>query len=115
MNSTGVSFRTNKATFKSWSGTIDVFWTVDDASADDVEQGGTYDAADDSDHFGILQPGSTEVSVEFWPAGDATAGDLGYKANCLITSRTISSSVDGMVEATVSVLGTEALVTLNKD
>ena len=115
MNVSGVPFRTNKATFKSWSGTVDVFWTVDDAQADDVEQGGTYNASDDSDHFGILQPGSTEVTIEFWPAGDATAGDLGYTASCLITSRTISSSVDGMVEATISVLGTTALETKNSD
>ena len=115
MNVSGVPFRTNKATFKSWSGTVDVFWTVDDANADDIEAGGTYNAGDDSNHFGILQPGSDPVVIEFWPAGNGTAGDLGYTANCLITSRTISSSVDGMVEATISVLGTEALATVNAD
>lgn len=111
MNAAGVPFRTNKATFKSWSGTIDVFWTVDDAAAADVENGGTYDAGSDDDFFGPLQPSSTPVLVEFFPAG-TTAGNLGYEANCLITSRTISSSVDGMVEATVSVLGTEAIKTV---
>ena len=115
MNVSGVPFRTNKATFKSWSGTVDVFWTVDDAEADDVEHGGTYNAGDDSNHFGILQPGSTEVTMTFYPAGNGTAGDLGYVANCLITSRTISSSVDGMVEATISVLGTAPIETVNAD
>ena len=119
MNVSGVPFRTNKATFKSWSGTVDVFWTLDDTNNDLIEQGATYDSADDSDHFGLLQPGSDEVTITFWPAGrdDYSAdplvkGSLGYTASCIITSRTISSSVDGMVEATVSVLGTTALETV---
>lgn len=125
MNTSGVAFRTNKATFKSWSGTVDVFWTTNsdtstdnysgEAKATHIEQGGTAPgdaagASGDENLFGILQPGSDEVTLHFWFSGDSD-GELGYQANCLITGRTISSSVDGMVEATINVLGTEALKT----
>ena len=125
MNTAGVAFRTNKPTFKSWSGTVDVFWTTDDANQTDnyggaaqtthIEQGGTApgDAAGatgDENLFGILQPGNTEVLLHFWPSGDSI-GELGYQGNCLITSRTISSSVDGMVEASITVTGTAPIKT----
>lgn len=125
MNTSGVAFRTNKPTFSSWSGTVDVFWTTTDtstnnygptaATATHVEHGGTApsDGAGgdgDADLFGILRPGTDEVTLHFWFAGDDT-GELGYFAKCLITNRTISSSVDGMVEATISVLGIEAIKT----
>lgn len=134
MNTGGVAFRTNKPTFKSWSGTVDVFWTTEtitdldgfgeaaNSSADaQKEQGGTDaeagssvlnspNADGDENLFGILQPGKDEVVLHFWFAGD-DKGELGYFAKCLITNRTISSSVDGMVEATISVLGTEAIKT----
>ena len=131
MNAAGVAFRTNKATFKSWSGSVDVFWTTDSASLDGYTGlpkdtyfenghawgttpptlGNTEPGESDADLFGPLQPGSDEVTLHFWPAGDATDGSLGYKANCLITGRTISSSVDGMVEASITVLGTAPIET----
>ena len=104
MNTSGVAFRTNKPTFKSWSGTVDVFWTVDenaDPLTADVTEGGA-----------SLVPGSTEVTLHFWPNGD-NSHHLGYTGNALITSRTISSSVDGMIEASVSVIGTSAISTEN--
>ena len=104
MNTSGVAFRTNKPTFKSWSGTVDVFWTVDenaDPLTADVTEGGA-----------SLVPGSTEVTLHFWPNGD-NSHHLGYTGNALITSRTISSSVDGMIEASVSVIGTSAIATEN--
>jgi hypothetical protein len=101
MNVSGVAFRTNKATFKSWTGTVDVYWTVDETgSADATEFGAS------------LQPGATEVTLHFWPTGDDQY-ELGYTGTALITSRTISSSVDGMVEATVSVIGTGPITTEN--
>lgn len=139
MNTAGVAFRTNKPTFKSWSGTVDVFWTTNNDDTDDVygsgaagtsatathkEHGYTGSlptdgdgsgtpvdgAAGDENLFGILQPGNTEVTLHFWPSGDDT-GELGYQGNCLITSRTISSSVDGMVEASITVTGTAPIKT----
>ena len=125
MNTSGVAFRTNKPTFKSWSGTVDVFWTIDDANSSDnfsgdpqlthIEQGGptpgdAAGATGDENHFGILQPGSTEVELHFWPSGDSK-GELGYQGKCLITSRSISTSVDGMVEASITVTGTDPIRT----
>ena len=97
MNPAGVAFRSNKATFKSWSGTLDVYWTTDDVAATPSTEGGAG-----------LSPGSAEVTIHFWPTGNSEF-ELGYTGNALITSRTISSSVDGMVEASVSVVGVTAL------
>ena len=130
MNTSGVAFRTNKATFQSWSGSVDVYWTTNPLSVDGygdepkqthIEDGNDWattnptlnntTATSDADLFGNLQPGKDEVTLHFWPAGDATDGYLGYKANCLITGRTISSSVDGMVEASITVLGTSPIET----
>lgn len=91
------SFRTNLATFKSWSGSVDVYWTTDDA-------------ATKSDL--TLQPGPTPVTIVFYPSGDAT-GEITYTGDCLITQRTINSSVDGMIECSISVTGTTAIVTGN--
>ena len=96
MNVGGVAYRTNKPTFKSWSGSIDVFWTTQD---DDTAPNGQVDAN------ALLVPGSTEVTIHFWPIGD-DLNELGYQGPALITGRTISSSVDGMVEASITVIGT---------
>lgn len=129
MNTAGVSFRTSKATFKSWSGTISVYWTTNpltldgfggDAAQTHIENGMSWatsnpsldnsTAVSDDDVFGPLAPGNTEVTLHFWPSGD-DKGELGYEGNCLVTGRTISSSVDGMVEAEITVTGTSALKT----
>lgn len=131
MNTAGVSFRTSKATFKSWSGTISVYWTANTTATSldgygntdaetYVENGMSWttsaptldntNAVSDDDVFGPLAPGSSEVTLHFWPSGD-DKGELGYEGNCLVTGRTISSSVDGMVEAEITVTGTSALKT----
>ena len=109
MSTTGANaFRTNKPTFKSWSGTVDVFWTVTPAGTN--ADGG---AASAQAEFGAsTRPGTTEATFHFWPSGDNT-NELGYFGNGIITSRTISTSVDGMVEASFSVIGTTALATEN--
>ena len=101
MNPAGVAFRSNKATFKAWSGTLDVYWTTDEVAVTNATEGGAG-----------LTPGSTEVVIHFWPTGNSEF-ELGYTGNALITSRTISSSVDGMVEASVSVVGTAPLAIEN--
>ena len=98
MNVSGVAFRTNKPTFGSWTATVDVYWTTDDTAGDKVEVG--------------LTPGPDEVTMHFWPAGDGT-NELGYTGTALVTSRSISSSVDGMIEASISVIGTAPLETEN--
>jgi hypothetical protein len=105
MNVAGTAFRTNKATFQSWSATIDVFWTVDDDYADAL-------TADVGEANSTLKPGTNEYTFHFWPTGDDQY-ELGYTGNGLVTGRTISSSVDGMVEASITVLGTSAITTEN--
>lgn len=104
MNTAGAAFRTNKATFSSWSATIDVFWTVEE-DADPLTTNVTETNA-------TLKPGSSEYTFHFWPAGDSTY-ELGYTGDGIVTGRTISSSVDGMVEASITVLGTSAIATEN--
>ena len=105
MNTSGTAFRNNKATFQSWSATIDVFWTVDDDYADAL-------AANVGEANPTLAPGSSEYTFHFWPTGDDQY-ELGYTGNGIVTGRTISTSVDGMVEASVTVLGTTAISTEN--
>lgn len=101
MNTAGAAFRSNKATFKSWSATIDVFWSVEESvGVDTTETNPT------------LQPGATEYTFHFWPTGDS-ANELGYTGTGLVTGRTISTSVDGMVEASITVLGTGPITTEN--
>ena len=110
MSVTGVAFRTNKATFKSVSGSADVFWTADEPSF----PGNHDDKTSSTGSGGIAdtQPGSTEVTVNFWPTGDDLY-EIGYSFPALITSRTISSSVDGMVEASITFTGTGAITKVN--
>ncbi len=103
MNTGGVAFRTNKPTFSSWSGSIDVFWTIDDTAGADYSESSGSSGADAN-----LKPGTGEVTIKFWPAGDSQY-EIGYQGNCLITSRSITASVDGMVEATIGVTGTSAI------
>lgn len=101
MNTSGAAFRTNKATFQSWSATIDVFWSVEeDGSSNATETNAT------------LAPGSTPYTFHFWPSGDDQY-ELGYTGDGIVTGRTISTSVDGMVEASITVLGTSAITTEN--
>ena len=102
MDVNGVSYRTTKPTFKSWSGSMDVYWTADDS------------VTNVADAMAFTKPGSTEVTLHFWPTGDDVTGDIEYTGNAYITGRTISSSVDGMIEMSISVAGTGALTTANK-
>ena len=82
MSTTGANaFRTNKPTFKSWSGTVDVFWTVTPAGTN--ADGG---AASAQAEFGATtRPGTTEATFHFWPSGDNT-NELGFFGNGIITS-----------------------------
>lgn len=86
----GDTYRTFKTSLKAFSGSIDVFF-------DDTDTTGQ----------GALTVGS-EVTVNFQIEGDTT-GDHLLSGTALITGRTISSSFDGMVEASLSLQGTGAL------
>lgn len=86
----GDTYRTFKTSLKSWSGSVDVFF-------------------DDSDTTGqgALVPGA-EAAVTFYVEGDDT-GSHTLSGSAIVTSRSISSSFDGMVEASLSLQGNGAL------
>jgi hypothetical protein len=88
--SMGDSARTYLASLTSWSGTVDVFWDETDTSGQ-----------------GALDVGSS-VTLNLYPEGD-TAGDTYYSGTAIVTSKSVSSSFDGMVEASFGVQGSGAL------
>jgi hypothetical protein len=90
--SMGDSYRTFKTTLKAWTGSVDVFW-------DELDTTGQ----------GALAVGS-EVAVRFMPEG-ATAGDLYFTGNAIVTGKTVTGSFDGMVESTITLQGTGSLGT----
>jgi len=86
----GDQSRTFKASLKSFTGSIDVFF-------DDTDSSGQ----------GSLTVGSS-VTVNFQMEGTST-GDHLLTGTALVTGRTINSSFDGMVEASLSLQGSGAL------
>jgi len=86
----GDSFRSFKAGMRQWSGTIDTWWDETDTSGQ-----------------GALDVGSS-VTLNFQPEG-SDSGDTQIQGTALITSKTITSSFDGMVEASYGVTGTGGL------
>lgn len=86
----GDTSRTFKVGLKSFSGSADVFF-------DDTDTAGQ----------GALTVGSS-VTINFQMEGNTT-GDHKLSGTALVTSRSISASFDGMVEASISFTGTGAL------
>jgi Phage major tail protein 2. len=86
----GDTYRTFKTSLKSWSGSVDVFF-------DDTDLNGQV----------TLVPGA-EATVTFFVEGD-TSGSHTLSGSAIVTSRTINSSFDGMVEASLSLQGNGAL------
>jgi len=86
----GDSYRTFKTSLRSWNGSVDVFF-------DDTDTTGQ----------GALVVGS-EVALSFQVEGDES-GDHLLSGNALVTGRTINSSFDGMVEASLTLQGTGEL------
>ena len=88
--SMGDTYRTFETSLKAFDGSIDVFF-------DDTDTSGQ----------GALTVGSS-VTVNFQVEGDTT-GDHLLSGTALVTGRTINSSFDGLVEASLSIQGTGAL------
>ena len=88
--SMGDTYRTFETSLKSWSGSVDIFF-------DDTDTSGQ----------GALTVGS-EVTVNFQIEGDTT-GDHLLSGAAIVTGRTINSSFDGLVEASLSLQGDGAL------
>jgi len=92
MNSSGVTYRTNLASFLAWDGSVSLLW--DDASTGDAGQV-------------LCVPGDT-LEVIFYPEGDQT-GDITYTGSAIVTASNRTASYDGLVEMEVTFQGTGAL------
>ena len=90
--SMGDSFRTFKTTLKGWSGTVDVFWDETDTNGQSA-----------------LSVGS-EVTANFYPEG-STTGDAYLYGTAIVTGKTVTGSLDGMVDSTITLQGTGSLTT----
>jgi predicted secreted protein len=86
----GDSWRTHKPSLKSWSGSADVLF-------------------DDTDTTGqtacVL---GTAISVSFQMEGN-TSGDHKLSGSAIITGKSINTTYDGLVEASITFQGTGAL------
>jgi predicted secreted protein len=88
----GDTYRTRKATLRSWSVSGDVYW-------DEVDAGQI-----------ALTIGST-VTVNLYPEGAASTA-VYYSGAGIVTKFDISASFDGMVEGSISIEGNGVLSTL---
>ena len=80
----GDSYRSFTTGLKSWSGTIECWWDETDTNGQ-----------------GAMDIGAS-VTVVFHPEG-STSGDTILTGTALISSKTINSTADGMVEASYGV------------
>lgn len=86
----GDTSRTYLTGLKTFSGSVDVFWDETDT--------------DGQVSFAV----GSSVTLAVYPEGD-TSGDTYYSGTAIVTGRTITSSFDGMVEASFTLQGTGAL------
>jgi len=90
----GDVWRSNKSTFRSWSGSADVLYDNTNTTGQNV-----------------LMPGSA-VAASFFPSGETT-GHGQLAGSIRITERVIKSSHEGLVEMTIQFIGDGALVESN--
>ena len=86
----GDTWKTNKASLKSWSGSLTCWWDETDATGQ-----------------GALAIGA-EVTLNLYPEG-ATSGDSYFSGSAIVTNKTNKGEVGGMVEAEISFTGNGAL------
>ncbi len=86
----GSSWRKNQSTIKSWAGSLDSFWDEEDSKGQ-----------------GALIAGKT-VILNLYPEGDEE-GNTYFTGNVIITAISYKASFDGLVEASFSFTGTDAL------
>lgn len=89
----GDSWRTHKATLKSYTASIDCFFDASDTTGQ-----------------GAFVVGA-EITFSLYPYGEGTTGDVYYSGTGIITSRNITTSVGEMITMTLEVQGTGALTT----
>lgn len=90
--SMGDTARTYKASLTTFTGSLDVLYDETDTTGQ-----------------GALTVGA-EVTLNLYPEGDTT-GDVELTGSAIVTSRSINSSFDGLVEMSISVQGNGALTT----
>lgn len=87
----GDTWKTNKATHKSWSGSLSALWDPDDTGQGDLDEGAS-------------------VTMALLPEG-STTGDVSYSGTAIITGVNRTASYDGLVEVSISFVGNGALTT----
>ena len=84
------SARTYKPSLTSFSATVEVFWDETDTQGQ------------------VALAVGAEVTLNAYPEGSASAASY-VTGSAIVTGRTINSSFDGMVEASITLQGTGAL------
>lgn len=88
----GDTWKTHKASLKSWSGSISCWWDETDTNGQ------------------ALMIVGAELTLNLYPEG-ATTGDIFYTGSAIITGLTNKGEVGGMIEADFSFQGNGALTT----
>jgi len=88
----GDSARTYKPSLTSWNGTVEVYWDETDTNGQ------------------VAMSVGSEITFGAYPEG-STSGDTYMSGSAIVTSLTVNSSFDGMVEASIAVQGNGALTT----
>ena len=88
----GDTFRTRKATLRTWSVSGDLYW-------------------DETDAGQIALTVGSSVTVNLYPEG-ADATDTYYSGGGIVTKFDISAAFDGMVEGSITIEGNGTLSTL---
>ena len=86
----GDAARTYKPSLTSWSGSVEVYWDETDTNGQ------------------VALSVGAEVTLNVYPEGSSTGADY-LTGSAIVTGRTINSSFDGMVEASITVQGNGAL------
>jgi len=86
----GSGWRKNHPTIKSWSGSFEAFWDESDKAQSHLSAGNT-------------------VTLNLYPQGDEE-GNPYFTGKVIITSVAYKASFDGLVEASFSFTGTDALI-----
>lgn len=87
----GDTYRTRKATMRTWSVSGDLYW-------------------DETDAGQLLLSIGASVTVNLYPEG-ADSGDYYYTGGGIVTKFDVSAAFDGMVEGSISIEGNGTLAT----
>ena len=86
----GSTSKLYKAGTKSWTATADCYWSAEDTTGQDIATA------------------AAAVELVFYPEGE-TSTDITYSGDAIVDSVSRSTSVDSMIEVSLSFTGTGAL------